>query len=372
LSCETNFFELPEKAELITKLKQWFFPHDQKVDHFKALDGLRGLAVLIVMLSHSSNEALFFHKSINFAQSGKLGVYLFFIISAYLLDRQISLAFLNNKSTFRYWLNYAMRRFFRIYPLFIIALLAFALLSYMNFQTVIETSGDIWMHMILQKGDNHFWSIPVEFKYYFLSPFLLFICHRGLNWNKDWLLGFFGVLLVVLIVLEFVHPFSRISLLKYLPIFLLGTFIAIFELISPNLATDKISKRSFGWLGFIAALLIIILIPFYFKLLFGFSWNIQAPIFYFPIALLWGLILWAAKYGSGLIKTFLEFKALRFLGTISYSLYLFHLPVIKFVKIEYICPEPFRIYFFFFISFGIAAISYSLIERPLSKVRIKY
>jgi len=42
------------------------FPNDDENDHFKSLDGLRGFAVLLVMLSHIRNEGLMFHKYLSF------------------------------------------------------------------------------------------------------------------------------------------------------------------------------------------------------------------------------------------------------------------------------------------------------------------
>ncbi|MCY1298635.1 hypothetical protein D9M70_481290 [compost metagenome] len=43
-----------------------------------ALDGLRGLAALIVVLSHTSNLSMFFFPLLDFRGIGKSGVYLFF------------------------------------------------------------------------------------------------------------------------------------------------------------------------------------------------------------------------------------------------------------------------------------------------------
>ena len=45
-----------------------------------ALDGLRGLAVLIVFLSHTSNDGVFLLPSANFSGIGKSGVFLFFVL----------------------------------------------------------------------------------------------------------------------------------------------------------------------------------------------------------------------------------------------------------------------------------------------------
>ena len=77
------------------RIKNILFPNDYKKDHFKALDGLRGFAVLLVLLSHTSNGKAYMLPGFNFSSMGKVGVYLFFVLSAYLLDRQIIIGFIN-------------------------------------------------------------------------------------------------------------------------------------------------------------------------------------------------------------------------------------------------------------------------------------
>jgi Predicted acyltransferases len=47
-----------------------------------ALDGLRGVAVLIVVLSHLSNARLFLIPGLDLSGTGKSGVFLFFVLSA--------------------------------------------------------------------------------------------------------------------------------------------------------------------------------------------------------------------------------------------------------------------------------------------------
>ena len=94
-------------------LDRVFFPHDNKLNHVKSLDGLRGVAVLMVLLSHSSNQELYLF-GMDFKGIGSFGVYLFFILSSYLLDRQIAQNLLKHKTNKGYWMNYALRRFLRI------------------------------------------------------------------------------------------------------------------------------------------------------------------------------------------------------------------------------------------------------------------
>ena len=110
-------------------IKEFFFPNDGKTEHFAALDGLRGFAVLLVLISHANLIGVYVPNILNYPQMGTCGVQLFFVLSAYLLDRQIANALLNQKADKRYWLNYTLRRFLRIYPMFFLSLLLYYFLT---------------------------------------------------------------------------------------------------------------------------------------------------------------------------------------------------------------------------------------------------
>ena len=57
-------------------------------EHSPALDGLRGVAALMVVASHAGNMNLHLLPGFSWAGAGKNGVFLFFVISAYLLTAQ--------------------------------------------------------------------------------------------------------------------------------------------------------------------------------------------------------------------------------------------------------------------------------------------
>ena len=351
------------------KFNRLFFPHDNQKEHFKGLDGLRGIAVLLVLLSHSSNANIFFHEFINFQKIGKVGVYLFFVLSAYLLDRQIALAFMTEKSSKGYWKNYFLRRFLRIYPLFVIALILHGLLTFVGINTVIDRVIDVPLHMILVKGESIFWSIPVEFKYYFISPLIMWFCHKFLKRSKVKLLFVFLIVLLSSITIELIFHLPLVSTFRYFPIFLVGTFISVFELLYKDEIKQFASPRIYSFIGFIAFSAIIITIPFYFEKIFGFKVNFHSSKYYLPYALIWGLILVSVKYGKGIINKLLELKFLRFIGSISFSMYLFHMLFLRFVKNSEI-PSYLQVYVFFILTIIFSSISFLLVERPLSKIKI--
>jgi len=147
----------------------------QKSYQIYALDGLRGLAVLIVVVSHISGLGVFLFPSFDIEGTGKSGVFLFFILSAYLLTRPLIDVF-QQQMTVQYMLNYGLRRILRIFPLYILYLLL-AVITTLYVDVYIQ--GEIqaypfdldwagfWQHLFLQDGKFVTWSIPAEFKFYF-------------------------------------------------------------------------------------------------------------------------------------------------------------------------------------------------------------
>ncbi len=85
-----------------------------------ALDGVRGIAILVVMLNHFVLSAFIpdtpFWKLVN---SGWLGVDLFFVLSGFLITGIL----LDTKHRERYWATFFSRRALRIFPLYYFAVL---------------------------------------------------------------------------------------------------------------------------------------------------------------------------------------------------------------------------------------------------------
>ncbi len=349
----------------------YFFPYDSDPRHFKSLDGLRGVAVLFVMLSHASLDGLTFASWLDFQGMGKPGVYLFFVLSAYLLDRQIALALRTQKATGLYWKNYFLRRFLRIYPLFAIALLVFFAASWVGSETAIKQPADLLNHLLMVEGKGIFWSIPTEFKYYFLSPLIMMFCHLVLDWKPVATLGTLLGLIAVSIGTQFWFSLSEVSTFRYLPVFLVGTMISIAEVVNEPVSKPARRARLIDWIGVIGFGVILLTTPAFSQRLCGGAINVHHFIYYFPYAVLWGAVLVAARYGLGIVSTVLEFTPLRLIGAISYSIYLFHTVILGIIKLEQIpIANGLRVYLFFIVTIAVAAVSYLCIERPLSRIRL--
>src|SRR5690242_7353076 len=91
----------------------------------KVLDGLRGVAALMVFLIHANGMGLRELGQIgnSIADHGKYGVTVFFVVSAYSLCLSVSPAFDGRPVS---WPGYFARRAFRIIPMYFFALAAFA------------------------------------------------------------------------------------------------------------------------------------------------------------------------------------------------------------------------------------------------------
>lgn len=136
-----------------------------KVQRQVELDGLRAIACLIVVVLHAvilqipqTTDAL---RGIP-----KIGVWLFFALSSYLL----TLRFLTVGIQWRDFARYMSGRARRIIPPMIIAIMIYWLLGYGG----ILSGGDFFSAVTMQGAYAHFWTLPVEFKaYVVLFPVVL-------------------------------------------------------------------------------------------------------------------------------------------------------------------------------------------------------
>ncbi len=142
---------------------------DEKL-HEVHIDGLRGLAALMVLAVHLEIGKFSSSFLRSFVDAGARGVQLFFLISAYTLFRSSKLKFHRDKYPRR---NFFLRRAFRILPLWWISLIIFALIDGRSFHDCLP---DFFMYFgfiryipgtdVIPLG----WSIFVEETFYLFLP----------------------------------------------------------------------------------------------------------------------------------------------------------------------------------------------------------
>ena len=353
----------------------------EKKSQIDALDGLRGMALLLVLVSHLSGVGLNVF-GFNLSGIGKYGVYLFFVLSSFLLSIPIikySESYMSNKKA---WVNYFVRRFFRIYPLFFCVLLV-SFLSTLILGEYTDgkglpftmTFGDVLQHLMLQKGYEVLWSIPVEFKFYFLLPILLFFYAFVLRKN----ILYSALFTLIIIVLSMVAwPESDvlkndIRLGPYLPLFIAGVMSALVHI--------KLEKKSLNislvWvlevLGVLSLLVVFLLTPLVYKYLS--NGSISSAYFvnkFYLFSLLWSVIIIAAVHGGGYIRKLFSNNILRFVGLVSYSAYLLHIGVIKVINNYFMFNSAFKGWLVILVTLCVSYVSYRLVEKPFSKIRVNY
>ena len=187
---------------------------------FEGLDGVRGFAAFIVLLSHAGHYGLNIHPALDFTGIGKHGVFLFFSLSSFLLSFQMfsaGTAFYSRE----YIVHYFHRRIFRVLPLYVIVVLAFWVLAFeaKSGQSYFNGVRSVLAAVTMSKAPGVLWAVPPEFKFYFLLPLIVML----INSFRSRRLFIVTLLLFSIVSLRFVNPpkFSS-SPLPFLPIFLSG------------------------------------------------------------------------------------------------------------------------------------------------------
>lgn len=343
-----------------------------KPKKFQYIDSLRGIAILLVIIVHIDNLfdnvfQTYYPSSIyQFVRNGQLGVQLFFVVSALTL----TMSWYNRADEPNKIRNFFIRRFFRIAPLFYIAIIYFTFDRFLGFDILNIDFSDIpkkgiitsflfvngFFPLLINSLVPGGWSITVEFMFYAVCPLLLLKIkniNSSIKFTLLCLLICYFINTYILGNLTMHDEFLYYNIVSQLPIFSLGILCYWFM----NRQEDTISRGSWALLAIVVFIFCYETLPYHFV--------------YSLIFLLLVIIQSSNSYH------FLSNKILAQIGKVSFSMYLVHFAVIsqlerlKWSELLQVNSNANSVFYFvitylvvFFISFLISNLSYKYIEVP--------
>ncbi|MGE0636641.1 MAG: acyltransferase family protein [Bacteroidia bacterium] len=344
------------------------------------IDALRGFAVVLVIIVHSSQCGINNYGDVinRILSKAHYGVQLFYIASAFTIFLSYSNRINKEHSPAK---NFFLRRFFRIAPMFYITIIYYSwqsnswsddfpdtyyssTLSHIFF---LHGLSPYWINSIVPGG----WSIAVEMLFYLLIPFLFYHIQ---NLNASIIFFLISLLFQYTINTFFIHfplienedvwrNFLYYYFPNQLPVFALG--IILFHWIQNKNAVFNTEP--------LILLLISILVftQFYLEIIF-------IPNFIFISA---GFVLFA-YYLSTQKNSFFVNPVITFIGKVSYSMYLIHFAVLEFmIRLgvtdifnngnHYTLNFILRLCIVTIVTLTISTIFYYTVEKPMQKVGSK-
>ena len=359
------------------------------------LDGLRAIAILLVFFYHGGQLL-----------SGWTGVQFFFVISGFLIT-DILLRMKERFPAREYFIKFYGRRCLRIFPLYYFYLLLMlgvtAWLISIDFKPKIMQlfwdqlpwaatyTYDFFHASSFFKLSNfltHFWSLSVEEQFYLVWPLVILLTPK-----KHLKKVFLGAILlgpvfrILLTLLYRARPFPFLSEdlplaiyalpFSHLDAFGFGAYISRFDFPKPKwqflALLILVPALGFGsqWLfagrfGPWTALGYSLPLANGFKQIWGYS-----LLNYFFAVLIYGVV------REGWLVKLLEFPPLRYLGKISYGMYVYHYAILWFTKIGMSVSQSESVrlqavWLALGLTILVSSLSYHLLEKPLTDLKDKF
>ncbi|MET4580158.1 acyltransferase family protein [Ottowia thiooxydans] len=336
-----------------------------------ALDGLRGLAILLVILSHA-HVPLF--------DGAFFGVDLFFVLSGFLITSLLLMEW-KAHGQLDFWRFYR-RRFYRLMPALLLFLGVYALAAPLLWPDLDDVYSDVvWSALYLadygiaffdRPGTLlHMWSLSVEEHFYLVWPVLLVFFLRRANSGAQSTGSVWKPLAALWVAATLWRVFWVGQEQAFYAIFfrfdtrasglLAGALLAALVIEKPGFIQSLARRMRYAlWL------------PLSIPLLMALAWDDYN-------ALLWGMtvvelatvvVLVAVLpqvRQNGLVADMLSAPALVRLGQLSYGVYLWHYPVVRYLRADYSWPTV--VVAGTVISLALAALSYYTVERWALKKR---
>ncbi|KAL4138440.1 hypothetical protein PRIC2_001946 [Phytophthora ramorum] len=297
------------------------------------LDGLRGIAAMLVVVQHSEG----FYKDLHF---GSFAVDIFFVLSSFLLTwifMKKSMKLLAQGASLRTWgfmlADYFQKRFFRVYPLFAVTVVVLTLLSTEDKRHYFIVSNpedyDIFKTLTFEYDHRYhvLWTLPLEIAYYFVIPaFVLLV----LGVRRFWWLGAVPLFLWTVSQGIYVYRASHMPLQPHLSTFMTGSLAAV-VFVKLDMWMKKTDLQFRWWhtllLRVAEGLAIAMTLSVCFRGIL-FDWVAANPApppkgFPYTSAFL-GVIIIVEMIRPSWVSTTFEWNVFRYWGKISFSVYLLH------------------------------------------------